>query len=109
MEYIYVVFGSAGMYDEYSTWPVVAFSNDADAQVYATACQDAARLAYTEYRAARDAVDLSIDLPDDVWHRNHESLTTIEKDARSKIGHLDSNMDIDYQSTYSVARIAFKG
>lgn len=65
MKTVYIVEGSSGMYDEFSTWLLRAFTSKEKAERYAAACVAEA----TRISEARTAVQdsLSDDVDADVW------------------------------------------
>ena len=65
MRTVYIVEGSSGMYDEFSTWLVRAFASEKKAKTFAAACVAEATRISDARTAAQD--NLSDDVDADVW------------------------------------------
>lgn len=108
MEEVYIVIGSSGQYDEFSTWTVRAFRTLNAATAHANAAIKASGDAYKEYMEFYWSLDLpNPDLTLSEWEERRDLADAFLRKLRERVASLDKEMPISEVANYHVVAVLF--
>jgi len=103
-EWLYLIRGSSGVYDDYRTWPVAILAAAAEAEAYAQELTDLASQLYAELADVRAPLQaLGADAPEDAYSALWRAQNIAEQAIAAR--HSDPRFDTLDQPKYEAVEV----